>query len=198
MALLIESAICLGVDQIKAVPLQTIIYYVVVRRCGLFEITPDFEGKWEDDKIFIGGQEMSLFAKIRNKVEKFIETPLISNIILGMTIFLCIVIFTELAIAEPIEDSIFLTNLFRITNFALLTFFLIEIALKSFAYGFDFYWEFINTFDSIVVIISFVMLILDLKLKILGLLRVLRLIKVIVTMKKVSDEKRERQEAIKK
>jgi hypothetical protein len=41
------------------------------------------------------------------------------------------------------------------------------------------------------------MLILNLKLKILGLLRVLRLIKVIIGMKKVVDEKRERQEAIK-
>ena len=103
LSLLIEFAICLCVDQIKAIPLQTMIYYIVVRRCGIFEVTPDFEGVWEDDKIFIGGQEMSLFSKIRHKIEKFIETPLISNIILGMTIFLCIVIFTELAIADAIE-----------------------------------------------------------------------------------------------
>jgi hypothetical protein len=41
------------------------------------------------------------------------------------------------------------------------------------------------------------MIILNLKLKILGLLRVLRLIKVIINMKKVVDDKRARQEAIK-
>ena len=45
---------------------------------------------------------------------------------------------------------------------------------------------------SITVIVSYVMLILDLKLKILGLLRVLCLIKVIFSMKKVVDEKRVR------
>lgn len=55
----------------------------------------------------------------------------------------------------------------------------------------------INCFDSSIVIVSYVMLILDLKLKILGLLRVLRLIKVIVGMKKVVDEKRARSNEIK-
>lgn len=77
-------------------------------------------------------------------------------------------------------------------NFFLLTFFIIEILLKTFAYGFAFYTDFINCFDSTIVIVSYIMLILDLKLKILGLLRVLRLIKVIVGMKKVVDEKRAR------
>jgi len=57
--------------------------------------------------------------------------------------------------------------------------------------------EFINFFDSAIVIVSFVMIILNLKLKILGLLRVLRLIKVIINMKKVVDDKKARQEAIK-
>ena len=63
---------------------------------------------------------------------------------------------------------------------------------KKFAFGIKFYNEFINVFDSIIVIVSYVMLILDLKLKILGLLRVLCLIKVIFSMKKVVDEKRVR------
>ena len=82
-------------------------------------------------------------------------------------------------------------------NFFLLTFFVVEICLKSFAYGIAFFSEFINLFDSIIVIISYVMLFAKLQFKILGLLRVLRLVKVISGMKKVVDEKRERQEAIK-
>jgi len=79
----------------------------------------------------------------------------------------------------------------------LLTFFVIEILLKSFAYGFSFFTDFINLFDSTIVIVSYVFLIMDLQVKILGLLRVLRLIKVIVGMKKVVDEKRARQNEIK-
>ena len=46
-------------------------------------------------------------------------------------------------------------------------------------------------FDSSIVIVSFIMQVLDLKAKILGILRVLRLIKVIIEMKKVADAKKE-------
>ena len=114
-----------------------------------------------------------------------------------MTIFLCIVIFSELAIDSTIENVAALGQLYYFLNFFLLTFFVLEIVTKSFAYGIVFYYEFINCFDTVIVLVSYVMLILNLKMKILGLLRVLRLIKVISGMKKVVDEKRERQEAIK-
>jgi hypothetical protein len=134
---------------------------------------------------------------IRKKVADFLEHKFIANLILGMTIFLCIVIFSELALDSTIEDTVWLAGLYYFLNFFLLTFFVVEIVTKSFAYGIYFYYEFINCFDTIIVLVSYVMLILNLKMKILGLLRVLRLIKVISGMKKVVDEKRERQEAIK-
>lgn len=114
-----------------------------------------------------------------------------------MTIFLCVVIFSELALDEYISQFNSLRMFYYYLNFILLTFFVLEIATKSFAYGLDFYYDFINCFDSTIVIVSYVMLILDLQLKILGLLRVLRLIKVVVGMKKVVDEKRARQNEIK-
>jgi len=75
--------------------------------------------------------------------------------------------------------------LFDRLNLVMLTFFMIEIVLKLFALGFSFINEFINTFDSIIVIISYVFLLLDLRLPILGLLRTLRLLKVIASMKKL-------------
>lgn len=52
-------------------------------------------------------------------------------------------------------------------------------------------------FDSIIVIVSFIFLLIGSEMKLLGLLRVLRLIKVVSGMKKVVDDKRERQQAIK-
>ena len=70
----------------------------------------------------------------------------------------------------------------------MLTFFVTEIIVKIFAYGHIFLTEFINVFDSTIVIVSYVMLILRLKAKILGILRVLRLIKVIINLKRVADE----------
>lgn len=173
------------------------IYWIVIRRCGKMPISPDFHGKWDDEIIFAGGIELSLLSLLRRKVADFLEHKIIENLILGMTIFLCIVIFSELALDIYIEKIQTVGNFFYYLNLFLLTFFVVEIISKTFAYGLNFFYEFINLFDSVIVIISFVMLILDLKLKILGLLRVLRLIKVISGMKKVVDEKRERQEAIK-
>ena len=57
--------------------------------------------------------------------------------------------------------------------------------------------EFINLFDSTIVIVSYIMLIMQLKAKILGILRVLRLIKVVIEMKKVADQQKEQKELIK-
>lgn len=77
-----------------------------------------------------------------------------------------------------------------VINMILLTFFVVEILLKIFAYGHTFIFEFINMFDSTIVLISYIMLLMNLKAKILGILRVLRLIKVIIEMKKVADQKK--------
>ena len=71
-----------------------------------------------------------------------------------------------------------------------MTFFVIEIILKLFAYGYVFLTEFINVFDSTVVLISYVFLVLDLKVKFISLLRILRLIKVMTEMKRVADAKK--------
>jgi len=114
-----------------------------------------------------------------------------------MTVFLCIVIFSELALDSQIQEMPQLSVFYNGLNFFLLTFFVVEIIFKTFAYGISFYADLINSFDTAIVIVSYIMLILDLKMKILGLLRVLRLIKVIVGMKKVVDEKRARQNEIK-
>lgn len=80
----------------------------------------------------------------------------------------------------------------------MLQFFIIEIVLKTFALFLEFLKEPINIFDAIIVIISYYMILMNLKAKILGILRVLRLIKVITQMKKVADKKKADQEKIKK
>jgi hypothetical protein len=155
-------------------------------------LSVDFSGKWDDETIVDGGEELSLFASIRKAVADFIDLTFISNLIIGMTIFLCVVIFSELSISEQIENSPVLEHFYFILNMSLMVFFIIEISLKLFAQGHIFLSDFINVFDSIVVIISFAMLIMRTKMKIVGLLRVLRLIKVVAGMKKVIDEKRAR------
>lgn len=77
-------------------------------------------------------------------------------------------------------------------NLILLSFFMIEIATRLFADPFEFMGECINMFDAIIVQVSFLMLVLRIEARILGILRILRLVKVVIEMKRVADESRER------
>jgi hypothetical protein len=81
---------------------------------------------------------------------------------------------------------------FYVVNYFLLLFFITEIVIKFFGYGFTYFMELINVIDAGIVITSFVFHVMEVETKSIGLLRVLRLIKVISGMKKVVDEKRER------
>jgi hypothetical protein len=121
----------------------------------------------------------------------------VAQLILGLTIFLCVVIFSELSFPPEIlnDENLELTELgwiYYYINYFLLTFFVIEIILKLFALGHIFLTEFINVFDSIIVLISFGFLVLNLKVKFMALLRILRLIKVMTEMKKVADANKAR------
>lgn len=88
------------------------------------------------------------------------ENKYIAKLILTMTIFLCLVIFSELSISDLLvneeDEKSYLGWIYYYINYFLLTFFVIEIMLKLFGYAHIFLMEFINVFDSIVVIISFV------------------------------------------
>ena len=130
-------------------------------------------------------------------MRQFVENRIVDTTILVMTVILCVVIFAELALQDQIDVLPTLGKFFDIVNLILLQFFIFEIALKVFGQWMDFLTDFINVFDSVIVIASYVLLILDLRIAIVGLLRVMRLIKVISGMKRVVDDRRAREEAIK-
>ena len=100
---LIEVGFALIIDQIKHIPMQLIIWWTVIRRCGKFDAA-EFE-EWEDDTIALGGTDMSLFQFMRHSVKLFLENRYISQLILGMTLFLCVVIFSELSIKDYLVDE---------------------------------------------------------------------------------------------
>lgn len=68
-------------------------------------------------------------------------------------------------------------------------FFCVEIFLRIFSEGAEFFKEFVNVFDSLIVFVSFGLNISGVEAKFIGILRVLWLVKVIIQMKKNSDEK---------
>jgi len=93
----VEFCFAFLIDQFKSIPLQLIIWWTVIRRCGKFDVVEDFT-EWDDEQIFLGGAELSLLQFIRQKVKNFLENKYIYQLILGMTIFLCVVIFSELSL----------------------------------------------------------------------------------------------------
>jgi hypothetical protein len=82
-----------------------------------------------------------------------------------MVVLLCIVIFSELSLANSIEDNKTMIQFFYMSNFSLLSFFILEISARLLTYGFEFF-DFINIFDSTVVIISFTMMALTIESKV--------------------------------
>lgn len=197
---MIEFGIAFGIDQAKNIPIQFVIWWTVIRRCGKFE-AGEFE-VWDDAEIASNGIEPSLMQSLRNSVKAFLEFPVISNTILFMTLFLCAVIFTELSFSDKLVDeetgeNRVLGQIFFLINYFLLSFFIVEITLKLFGYGIEFLSEFINVFDSIVVIISFYFQVKGGGMKAVGVLRMARLIKVLVELRRVALAKKALLEEIK-
>ncbi len=188
MSIVVQFLIAWAIDQAKSLPVQYFIYWVVIRRLGFYENVNLVD--WDDEAIAERGPDISLLMLLRRSASDFIEHQKVVNFILGMVIVLCVVIFSELALAEQAAEYKAIGDLYYVINYILLTFFVSEIIVRLFAHGHLFLIEFINVFDSTIVIVSYVMLIIDLKARWLGILRVLRLIKVIINIKRVADEKR--------
>ena len=94
--IMIEFLIAWALDQAKSFPIQSIIYWVVILRMGTKSI--NFT-TWDDKEIALKGKDLSLLEFMRTSVTEFLEIPKIADFILGMVILLCVVIFSELALA---------------------------------------------------------------------------------------------------
>lgn len=68
-----------------------------MRRFGLYENVNLIT--WDDKEIAERGPDISLLDLMRKSVTEFLERPKIVDFILGMVILLCVVIFSELALA---------------------------------------------------------------------------------------------------
>jgi hypothetical protein len=77
--------------------LKSIIYWVVILRMGTYK-NINFT-TWDDKEIASNGKHASLLEFMRTSVTEFLEIPKIADFILGMVILLCVVIFSELALA---------------------------------------------------------------------------------------------------
>jgi len=75
--ILVQFSFVLLISQAKAIPVQAFVYFSVIRRFGKQPKTIDFK-EWDDEQIFAGGQDLSLFSSMRKKMAEFLEHKFIS------------------------------------------------------------------------------------------------------------------------
>jgi hypothetical protein len=96
-SIMVEFFIAWAIDQAKSFPVQLFIYWVIIRRCGKYENVDLVV--WDDEAIAQRGPDIGLLYLMRKTVAEFLEQQRVINFILGMVIILCVVIFSELALA---------------------------------------------------------------------------------------------------
>ena len=99
--IMVEFFIAWAIDQGKSIPVQLFLYFVVVLRLNFYK---NYDMTvWNDQEIAERGPDPSLMQKMRSTIREFLERQKIADFILGMVILLCVVIFSELALAQQIE-----------------------------------------------------------------------------------------------
>lgn len=178
-------------DQAKSFIVQPIIWWVIIRRCGL--VNPGIQ-EYNEEYIMQWDLEESLMETLRRKVHEFLEWRPIMFGVVGLVGLYSLFVLASLSLQSYIEGDKSMENIFSLTDFAFLCVFMLEIVLKIFAYGFDFIFDVWNAFDSSIVIVSFSFFFLETtSSRGLTLLRLLRLMRVMMVMRKVSDQRKKMQ-----
>ena len=144
---LIEFSFAFIIDQLKAVLVQPVIWWIFIRRCGYYEISED--PNWDYERIYSYGEGISLLNNANKRIKSILEHHKVSYFIYAMVIVFCIVIFTELSFTDNIQESDLLSNAFRYANFSLLLFFMTEITLRIFCDGSDYLFRAAKPFQYV-------------------------------------------------
>jgi hypothetical protein len=183
--------VSLGLDQVKNVLVQPIIWWVIIRRCG--RVNPGIQ-EYNEDYILQWETQESLIGEMRRKVDEFLQWRPIMFGIIGLVGFYSLFVMTAIATADSYQGIKVVEDFFKYGDFAFLCIFVLEIVFKTFAYGFKFVFDLWNIFDSSIVIVSFVFFFLPTGgSRGLTLLRLLRLMRVMMVMRKVSEQRKKLQ-----
>ena len=157
------------------------IYVVVVRRFGFLK---------ENEKEFIDPAHREVKkenAIPRSQVSclKFLEHEYVETVSLFTIGLYSVFILYDLTLTDIFPAN---KDIIDKIDFVFLTIFLIEIALKTFASSFRFLsQDFFNSFDATIVIVSWILNIVGITMKGLGVLRLIRV--VVITMRSITGTK---------
>eukprot|EP00359_Climacostomum_virens_P005920 CAMPEP_0204903912 /NCGR_PEP_ID=MMETSP1397-20131031/4558_1 /ASSEMBLY_ACC=CAM_ASM_000891 /TAXON_ID=49980 /ORGANISM="Climacostomum Climacostomum virens, Strain Stock W-24" /LENGTH=879 /DNA_ID=CAMNT_0052072627 /DNA_START=171 /DNA_END=2810 /DNA_ORIENTATION=+ len=167
-----------GLDQVKSFFFHCLIWYLLIRRCGYLKpneenfVNPD----WALDR------KDTAFIYYRQECGKFLENSYYEASSIVFLLIYGVFVLIVLSMNELINDDLTL----NIIDQAFLSAFLLEILVKASVQGISYFADGFNTFDFIVVLVSFIMFFLGIAARGLAALRLLRLVRLVIILRKVS------------
>jgi hypothetical protein len=167
-----------GLDQVKSFFFHWGVWYFLIRRCGYLK---------PNESTFVNAEwalerKDTAFIYYRSECGKLLENRYyeISSIVflLVYAVFVLIV----LSMSEVINNDLILNYIDQ----GFLSLFLLEIIVKATVQGISYFADPFNSFDCVVVLVSFIMFFIGIAARGLAALRLLRLVRLVIILRKVS------------
>lgn len=176
---------CLVTDQFKSFITLGIVYIVIVRRFMHLEIN---EEDFIDPGVMKLPKQERAIPKLKDQCLKFLESPPIesfSMIIISVYAFFVIFWLTHVEFIPKGQENPIPENLMINIDSVFLTFFMVEIVLKTFASNMIYLKDWFSLFDAVIVMVSAITNMMGMSIKGLGVLRLIRV--VVIILKKITD-----------
>ena len=180
----ITFTIAFCIDQSKSFLFHIGVWYFLLRRCGYLKVTEEefVDEKWQNERLD------KFLISMRKSLSKLLESIFYKRFSISLLLVYAVFVLIVLSIQGQLTDAqkVYTDNIDQ----AFISVFLLEIILNLFVQGFVFYSDPFNIFDTLVVLVSFIIFFFQLNARGLAVLRLLRLVRLIIVLRKVSTSKR--------
>ena len=173
----VTFALAFLIDQLKSIGMLALVYVIVVRRFGFLK---ENEKEWLNKDTYAEKSETTI-PKLKNFCLKMLESRVIEGFSMFMISIYAVFILFDLTFSDLLNTDPYIMQ--QIDN-AFLTFFFVEICLKTFASSGMYFADFFNCFDATIVVISWILILINITAKGFGVLRLIRV--VVITVRKIT------------
>jgi hypothetical protein len=164
-------------DALLQIPVLSMLYLTLVTRCG--HLTQN-EKEWIPTEPCDEKTELSI-PRLKSFCLKMLENKFVENFSMIVISVYTVFILFDLTFSDILSVDV---NLMAQIDSVFLTFFFVEILLKTFASSGMFLVDFFNSFDAAIVMLSEILNLMGVVAKGLGVLRLIRV--VVITIRKIT------------
>lgn len=178
----ITFGIALAVDQGKSLLFHVCVWYFLLRRCGYLKVTED---EFVNERWLMERRDKLLF-NMRRSCGKVMDSMYYKRFSIILLVVYAVFVLLVLSIYSQLSD----TYVLDVMDQVFISIFLFEILCNVFVQSLGYYKDYFNVFDTIIVLVSFIMFFVGQNTKGLAVLRLLRLVRLVIVLRKVSVTKR--------